>query len=83
MGPCTLPPKETAFTLVFIPLRARTANTFMTLISSAFNIYTENGSLDTFHSVRFEVFTAVTMKNAVFWGVKACGSCKFLRTSVL
>jgi hypothetical protein len=26
--------------------------------------------------VRFEVFTAVTMKNAVFWNVTSCGSCK-------
>jgi hypothetical protein len=26
--------------------------------------------------VRFEVFMAVTMKNAVFWDVTACGSCK-------
>jgi hypothetical protein len=26
--------------------------------------------------VRFEVFTAVTMKNAVFWDVITCGSCK-------
>jgi hypothetical protein len=26
--------------------------------------------------VRFEVFTAVTMKNDVFWNVKSCGSCK-------
>jgi hypothetical protein len=25
--------------------------------------------------VRFEVFTAVTMKNAVFWDVTPCGSC--------
>jgi hypothetical protein len=25
--------------------------------------------------VRFEVFTAVTMKNAVFWNVTLCGSC--------
>jgi hypothetical protein len=25
---------------------------------------------------RFEVFTAVTMKNGVFWGVTPCGSCK-------
>jgi hypothetical protein len=25
---------------------------------------------------RFEVFTAVTMKNAVFWDVTPCGSCK-------
>jgi hypothetical protein len=26
--------------------------------------------------VRFEVFTAVTMKNGVFWDVTACDSCK-------
>jgi hypothetical protein len=26
--------------------------------------------------VRFEVFTAVTMKNAVFWDVTLCGSYK-------
>jgi hypothetical protein len=26
--------------------------------------------------VRFEVFTAVTMKNAVFWDVMPFGSCK-------
>jgi hypothetical protein len=27
-------------------------------------------------SVTFEVFTAVTMKNGVFWVVTPCGSCK-------
>jgi hypothetical protein len=26
--------------------------------------------------MRFEFFTAVTMKNAVFWNVMPCGSCK-------
>jgi hypothetical protein len=26
--------------------------------------------------VRFEVFTAVTMKDAIFWDVTLCGSCK-------
>jgi hypothetical protein len=26
--------------------------------------------------VRFEVFKVVTMKNAVFWNVTPCGSCK-------
>jgi hypothetical protein len=26
--------------------------------------------------VRFEVFTAVTTKNGVFWDVTPCGSCK-------
>jgi hypothetical protein len=30
--------------------------------------------------VRFEVFTVVTMKNAVFWDVTSCGSCKNRRT---
>jgi hypothetical protein len=28
------------------------------------------------HHVRFEVFTAVTLKNDVFWVVRPCGSCK-------
>jgi hypothetical protein len=26
--------------------------------------------------VRFEVFTAVTVENTVFWDVALCGSCK-------
>jgi hypothetical protein len=30
-------------------------------------------------AVRFEVFTAVTMKNGVFWVVTPCGSCKHRR----
>jgi hypothetical protein len=29
--------------------------------------------------VRFEVFTAVTMKNGIFWDVMPCGSCKSWR----
>jgi hypothetical protein len=29
--------------------------------------------------VRFEVITAVTMKNGVFWDVTPCGSCKIRR----
>jgi hypothetical protein len=38
------------------------------------------------HFARFEVFTVVTMKNAAFWDVTPCGSCKNRRfggTSVL
>jgi hypothetical protein len=31
--------------------------------------------------VRFEVFTAVTMKNAVFWDVALCRSCVNRRSS--
>jgi hypothetical protein len=30
-------------------------------------------------NVRFEVFTAVTMKNGVFWDVTPCGSCSHRR----
>jgi hypothetical protein len=30
--------------------------------------------------VRFEVLTAVTIKKAVFWDVRPCGSCKKLLT---
>jgi hypothetical protein len=29
-----------------------------------------------FTGIRLEVFTAVTMKNGVFWVVMPCGSCK-------
>jgi recombination DNA repair RAD52 pathway protein len=32
--------------------------------------------VDKLYCVRFEVFTAVTMKNGVFWDVTPCGSCK-------
>jgi hypothetical protein len=31
-------------------------------------------------TVRFEVFTAVIMKNGVFWDVTPCGSCKSRRS---
>jgi hypothetical protein len=31
---------------------------------------------DMYKYVRFEVFMAVTMKNAVFWDIMPCGSCK-------
>jgi hypothetical protein len=33
--------------------------------------------------VRFEVFTAVTMKNGVFWDVMSCGSCKKFLTRAI
>jgi hypothetical protein len=32
-------------------------------------------SLRSYEAVRFEVSTAVAMKNAVFWDVTPCGSC--------
>jgi hypothetical protein len=31
---------------------------------------------DNLNVIRFDVFTAVTRKNAVFWDVTSCGSCK-------
>jgi hypothetical protein len=39
------------------------------------NEYTESSETK-INSVRFEVFTAVAMKNAVFWDVTPCGPCK-------
>jgi cytidine deaminase len=35
----------------------------------------EGGNIH-FNYVKFEVFTAVTMKNGVLWDVTPCGSCK-------
>jgi hypothetical protein len=34
-----------------------------------------HSSLKRIMFVRFEVFTAVTMKNGVFWNVTPCGAC--------
>jgi hypothetical protein len=39
------------------------------------NDLTEKFGSSSKDSVRFEVFTAVTMKNAVFWDVAQCRSC--------
>jgi hypothetical protein len=36
-------------------------------------------SINRLDFVRFEVFTAMTMKNDVFWDVRPCSSCKNLR----
>jgi hypothetical protein len=38
--------------------------------------FTRETALNSKYTVRFEVFTAVTMKNGVFWDVTPCGSCK-------
>jgi hypothetical protein len=35
-----------------------------------------SGKVNLQFRVRFEVFTAVTMKNGIFWDVTLCGSCK-------
>jgi hypothetical protein len=37
--------------------------------------YTESIPRTQQYNIRFEVFTAVTMKNGVFWDVTLCGSC--------
>jgi hypothetical protein len=34
------------------------------------------------YHVRLEAFTAVTMKNGVFWDVTPCGSCKATRCNI-
>jgi hypothetical protein len=49
------------------------ANTFQRIIDSGGET---GGDGDNSHYVRFEVFTAVTMKNGVFWDVTPCGSCE-------
>jgi hypothetical protein len=50
------------------------------LITSAHQVYNTTKlatEINCFiNCVRFEVFTVVTMKNAVFWDVTPCGSCK-------
>jgi hypothetical protein len=38
--------------------------------------FTRATLLSCFVFVRFEAFTAVIMKNGVFWDVTPCGSCK-------
>jgi hypothetical protein len=40
------------------------------------NFYYTKCVANKLHSVRFEVFMAVTMKNGVFWDATPCGSCK-------
>jgi hypothetical protein len=40
-------------------------------VSMTIREHSNNGN-----GVRFDVFTAVTMKNGVFWDVMPCGSCK-------
>jgi hypothetical protein len=44
------------------------------------NVLAANRIKVTTYLVRFEVFTAVTMKNGVFWDVTPCGSCKNRRS---
>jgi hypothetical protein len=48
-------------------------------IASIIGVQNNQRASNNFSSVRFEVFTAVTMKNGVFWVVTPCGSCKNLR----
>jgi hypothetical protein len=41
-----------------------------------FQFCCKNIGPNTWYIARFEVFTAVTMNNGVFWDVTPCGSCK-------
>jgi hypothetical protein len=45
-------------------------------IASIFKVTKSVNWEQSYHCVRFEVFTAVTMKNGVFKDVMPCGSCK-------
>jgi hypothetical protein len=40
------------------------------------SVSTKEAECNLITNERFEVFTAVTMKNGVFWDVTPCGSCK-------
>jgi hypothetical protein len=51
------------------------------LYEDSFYDHREEGNLkfnitEIMFGVRLEVFTAVTMKNGIFWDVAPCGSCK-------
>jgi hypothetical protein len=58
---------------VATPVSGRDADT--DIIITTF-LQTVQMSDDIGHLVRFEVLTAVTMKNGVFWDVMPCGVCK-------
>jgi hypothetical protein len=65
-----------------IPVYRRTSRSFIgsSFLKTPFN-YLENLSgicEEELYKcyVRFEVFTAVTIKNGVFWDITLCGSCK-------
>jgi hypothetical protein len=45
-------------------------------VARGFSFVKRNEILTCNERVRFEVFTAVTMKNVVFWDATPCGSCK-------
>jgi hypothetical protein len=47
-----------------------------TIGHTAMQFTTLQSKINMSHNVRFEVFMAVTMKNAVFWDVTPCGSYK-------
>jgi hypothetical protein len=50
-------------------------NVFYSILKICWYSYTSKKFIHT-RLIRFEVFTAVTMKNGVFWVVTPCGSCK-------
>jgi hypothetical protein len=47
-----------------------------TYTTSRFTVISPVRTTEFYAIVRFEVFTAVTMKNGVVWDVAPCGSCK-------
>jgi hypothetical protein len=55
---------------------SRTCKEFIIKYSTQIGLLDKESELMRINTVRFEVFTAVTMKNGVFWDVTPCDSCK-------
>jgi hypothetical protein len=53
----------------------RSSETSVLLRAIRHNII-EDGILNSVRGVRFEVFTAETMKDGIFWDITPCGFCK-------
>jgi hypothetical protein len=54
---------------------------YKSIILYRVEIITQACFLNILICVRFEIFIAVTMKNAVFWDIMPCGSCRNGRSS--
>jgi hypothetical protein len=50
--------------------------TYNVMLVKYWESYRYNVDIEDVRYERFEVFTAVTMKNGVFWDVTPCSSCK-------
>jgi hypothetical protein len=62
------------FRALLLPWQPDRSPTYIIYFILPFTIYSDFCRVIS-NYVRFEVFTAVTMKNGVFWVVTPCGSC--------